>query len=80
MQQAAAEIIDLFCDFLNENGDQEQVMGNITVKFTGRGTVRKALTSLYFDQNTVYDAFSSFISCSVKRLTRLNIFGIKSKL
>ena len=70
-KQAAAEIIDLFCDFLNENGDQEQVMGNITVKFTGRGTVRKALTSLYFDQNTVYDAFSSFISQKCPELQQL---------
>lgn len=56
------ELQDLFCDFLSENGDQEQVMGNITVKFTGHGPVRKALASLYFDQNTVYDAFNSFIS------------------
>lgn len=61
-KQTADEIIDLFCDFLSENGDQEQVMGNITVKFTGHGPVRKALASLYFDQNTVYDAFNSFIS------------------
>lgn len=42
-KQTADEIIDLFCDFLSENGDQEQVMGNITVKFTGHGPVRKAL-------------------------------------
>lgn len=61
-KQVADEIIDLFCDFMAEKGDQEQVMGNITVKFTGRGAVRKSLTNLYFDQNTVYDAFSSFIS------------------
>ena len=33
-KQTADEIIDLFCDFLSENGDQEQVMGNITVKFS----------------------------------------------
>ena len=61
-KQVADEIVELFCDFMAENGDQEQVMGNITVKFTGHGQVRKALTSLYFDQNTVYEAFSSFIS------------------
>ena len=61
-KQTADGIIDLFCDFLAEHGDQEQVMGNITVKFTGHGTIRKALTGLYFDQNTVYDAFNRFIS------------------
>lgn len=70
-KQAVDEIVDLFCDFMNENGDQEQVMGNITVKFTGRGSVRKALTSLYFDQNTVYDAFSSFISQKCPELQQL---------
>lgn len=74
-KQVADEIIDLFCDFMNENGDQEQVMGSITVKFTGHGPVRKALTNLYFDQNTVYDAFSSFISqkCSELQQLRDNI-------
>lgn len=70
-KQTADEIIDLFCDFLSENGDQEQVMGNITVKFTGHGNVRKALASLYFDQNTVYDAFSSFISQKCNELQKL---------
>lgn len=70
-KQAVDEIIDLFCDFMNETGDQEQVMGNITVKFTGRGPVRKALTNLYFDQNTVYDAFSSFISQKCPELQKL---------
>lgn len=70
-KQTADEIIDLFCDFLSENGDQEQVMGNITVKFTGHGPVRKALASLYFDQNTVYDAFSSFISQKCNELQKL---------
>ncbi len=70
-KQAADEIIDLFCNFMNEIGDQEQVMGNITVKFTGRGSVRKALISLYFDQNTVYDAFSSFVSQKCPELQKL---------
>lgn len=54
-----------------ENGDQEQVMGNITVKFTGHGPVRKALTSLYFDQNIVYDAFSAFITQKSPELQQL---------
>lgn len=70
-KQTVDEIVDLFCDFMNENGNQEQVMGNITVKFTGRGSVRKELTSLYFDQNTVYDAFSSFISQKCPGLQKL---------
>lgn len=70
-KQTANEIIDLFCEFMNEIGDQEQVMGNITVKFTGRGPIRKTLTSLYFDQNTVYDAFSSFISLKCPELQEL---------
>ncbi|MBR3507814.1 MAG: hypothetical protein IKO03_03350 [Lachnospiraceae bacterium] len=70
-KQTADEIIDLFCDFMAENGDQEQVMGNITVKFTGHGTVRKALTNLYFDQNTVYDAFSAFITQKSPELQKL---------
>lgn len=70
-KQTVDEIVDLFCDFMNENGDQEQVMGNITVKFTGRGSVRKELTSLYFDQNIVYDAFSSFISQKCPELQQL---------
>lgn len=59
---AADEIISLFCDFMSETGDQESVMGDITVKFTGKGQLRKTLTELYFDQNTVYEAFSNFIS------------------
>ncbi len=70
-KQFADEIVDLFCDFMNENGDQEQVMGSITVKFTGRGLLRKELTCLYFDQNTVYDAFSSFISQKCPELQHL---------
>lgn len=61
-KQIADEIIDLFCDFLSETGDQEQVMGDITVKFTGHGNIRKALTNIYFDRNAVYEAFTTFIS------------------
>ena len=70
-KQVADEIIDLFCDFMNENGDQERVMGNITVKFTGHGSIRKALTNLYFDQNVVYDAFSAFIYQKCPELQQL---------
>ena len=70
-KQVADGIIDLFCDFMAENGDQEQVMGNIIEKFTGHGPIRKALTSLYFDQNTVYNAFSSFISGKCPHLQEL---------
>lgn len=61
-KDVAGSIIDLFCNFMSETGDQENVMGNIILQFTGRGAVRKALTDLYFDQNTVYAAFSTFIS------------------
>ena len=78
-KQTADEIIDLFCDFLAENGGQEQVMGNITVKFTGHGSVRKALGNLYFDQNTVYDAFSTFISQKCAELQKLQkVIGLTS--
>lgn len=70
-KKIADEVIDLFCDFMAENGDQDQVMSNITVKFTGRGPVRKALSDLYFDQNTVYDAFSAFISLKCAELQEL---------
>ena len=72
-KQVANEIIDLFCDFMAENGDQEQVMGNITVKFTGHGPIRKALSNLYFDQNTVYDAFSTFITLKCPELQQLKV-------
>lgn len=58
----ADEIIDLFCDFMTEKGDQEQVMGNIIVKFTGHGTIRKTLSDLYFNKNAVFEAFKAFIN------------------
>lgn len=61
-KQIADEIIDLFCAFLSETGEQEQIMGNITVKFTGHGNIRKTLANLYFDRNIVYEAFSTFVS------------------
>ena len=70
-KQVADEIVDLFCNFMSETGDQEQVMGSITEKFTGHGAVRKALTNLYFDQNNVYDAFSAFISQKCPKLQAL---------
>lgn len=62
MKQSADTIIDLFCDFMSEKGDQEKVMSDITVQFTGRGQVRKVLPELYFDQNTAYAAFNEYIS------------------
>lgn len=71
-KQTADELIDLFCDFMCENGDQEQVMSNITLKFTGHGVIRKTLTSLYFDQGTVYDAFTTFISQKNPELKHLS--------
>lgn len=78
-KRVADEIVELFCDFMNENGDQEQVMGNITVKFTGHGVVRKTLSKLYFDQTTVYEAFSSFISQKCPELRELkNEIGLTS--
>ncbi len=78
-KQVADEIIDLFCDFMNENGNQDQVMGNITVKFNGHGLVRKALTELYFDQKEVYEALSSFISQKCPEVQQLkNNIGLTS--
>ena len=78
-KQVADEIVDLFSDFMTETGDQEQVMGDITVKFTGNAPVRNALTSLYFDQNTVYDAFSLFIAQKCPELQMLrDVIGLTS--
>ena len=70
-KDAAIDIISLFCDFMSETGDQESIMGEITVKFTGKGLLRKTLTELYFDQNTVYEAFSQFISQKKPELQKL---------
>lgn len=68
---AADEIITLFCEFMSENGNQDSVMGDIIVKFTGKGQLRKTLTELYFDQNTVYEAFGRFISLERQELQSL---------
>lgn len=46
-------------------------MGDITVKFTGHGNIRKALTSLYFERNAVYEAFTTFISQKSAELQNL---------
>lgn len=70
-KSSADEIIDLFCDFMAENGDQESIMGDITVKFKGKGQIRKSLTDLYFDQNTAYEAFGQFISSKCDELQNL---------
>lgn len=79
-KQTADEIVELFCDFLSGNGDQEQVMGNITVKFTGNGPLRKTLSTLYFDQNTVYAAFSTFILQQCPELQELKkVIGITNQ-
>lgn len=71
VKNTACKIIDLFCDFMSENGDQEGIMGDITIKFTGKGQIRKTLTELYFEQNTAYSAFSNFISEKCSELVSL---------
>lgn len=70
-KNSAEEIVDLFCDFLTETGDQEAIMGSITVKFTGKGQLRKTLTDLYFDRDTMYAAFSAYISQKREELQHL---------
>ena len=62
VKATADSIIDLFCNFMAEVGDQEAIMGDIKVRFTGNGKLRKALTELYFNQTIAYDAFGAFIS------------------
>lgn len=59
-KQIADKIVDLFCDFMSENGNSEQIMNDIISRFRGR-PIRKTLEELYFDQKVVSDAFSSFI-------------------
>lgn len=70
-KKVADEIIDLFCDFMTETGNQEQIMSEMKLKFTGHGGIRKTLPNLYFDQNTVYDAFSAFIAAKNAELQSL---------
>lgn len=74
-KQSGEKIIDLFCRFMSETGDQETIMGNITMMFTGKGQLRKTLTNLYFDQETAYQGFSNFISeeCSELQMLRADI-------
>lgn len=68
---SADEIVDLFCAFMAGDGDQEQVMERVTVKFTGHGTLRKTLTNLYFDRQTTCAAFDNFVSASCGELQTL---------
>ena len=60
-KEAAVEIISILCDFIANNGNQETVMGDIMLKFTGKGALRKTLTEFYFDKKIAYDAFAEFI-------------------
>ena len=70
-KQVADEIIDLFCAFMTEAGNQEQIMSDIKLKFTGHGGIRKTLRNMFFDQNTVFDAFSTFVSIKNTELQQL---------
>ena len=67
----ASEIIELFCDFMNEIGNQDSLMSDITVKFTGQGHIRKALTELYFNKDTAYESFSDYIYSQKSELQTL---------
>lgn len=71
MKAVAVEIIDLFCDFISDNGNQETVMSDIRTKFTGRRPIRDALTDLYFDHNEAHLAFSEFIMMKCPELNEL---------
>lgn len=71
MKAVADEIIDLFCDFMAENGNQETVMSDIRTKFTGHRPVRDALTDLYFNHSEAYQAFSTFITSKSRELQEL---------
>jgi len=61
-KQSADVIIDLFWDFISERGNQEQAMANVFDKFKGHGSIKNTLSSLYFDKNTIYEAFRTFVS------------------
>lgn len=60
-KKRADEIIDLFCCFMSDIGDQEKVMSDITLMFKGHGPLRTKLEELFFDRNITYQAFSCFI-------------------
>ena len=70
-KKSAEEIIDLFCDFMTETGDQDTVMKNIVAKFNGRGALRKILTSLFADKKILYEAFGCFVSFKCGELQAL---------
>lgn len=70
-KKSADDIIDSFCDFMTETGNQDELMENIIAKFTGRGAVRKTLTSLYFDKKIVFEAFGCFVSFKCGELQAL---------
>lgn len=60
-KEDAVEIISQLCEFIMESSTQESVMCDILQKFTGKGSLRKTLTELFFDKKTAYDAFVEFI-------------------
>ena len=60
-KQTAVEIIELFDDFLAENGDQDKLMSEMIAKFKGKGKLRVLLADLYADQKKMFAAFETFI-------------------
>lgn len=70
-KRKADEIVDLFCEFLEEHGNQEKLMGDIVDKFKGTGSLRKTIEKLYFDRETVSGAWGAFVLGRCPELRKL---------
>lgn len=61
-KSTACEIVDMFCGFMNDSGDSEKLMNDITAKFAGLGSLRSTIGDMYFEHGAAFEAFSLFIA------------------
>ena len=61
-KSTACEIVEMFYGFMNDSGDSEQLMNDITAKFAGLGSLRNTIGDLYFEHGAAFEAFSMFIT------------------
>jgi hypothetical protein len=57
-----ANIVDLFCAFIDDNTNNEDVMSNIIIAFKGAGTLRKSLKETFENRGLQFEGLQNFIA------------------
>jgi len=68
LKSITAQIIDKYCEFINQEGNQNDVIEDILDRFKGNGKAKEILADCFNDKTVMYEGLNNYLKYQVPEL------------